>query len=68
MKRLYREPKYSSDRMVAGVCGGIGNTYNLDPTVVRLVTVLLCLIPPLIVAIAGAYIAGWVIIPEKTAQ
>ena len=54
--------------MVAGICGGIGNTYDIDPTIVRLATVLLCLVPPLIVAIAGAYIAGWFIIPEKTVE
>lgn len=66
MKRLHREPKGSPDRMIAGVCGGIGNTYNIDPTVIRLITVLVCLIPPAIVGVAGAYIAGWIIIPEKT--
>jgi phage shock protein C len=62
MKRLHREPKNSPDRMIAGVCGGIGNTYGIDPTVVRLATVLLCLIPIIIVV----YIVGWIIIPEKT--
>ena len=67
MKRLHREPKNSPDRMIAGVCGGIGNTYEIDPTVVRLVTVLLCL-TPIIIGVVGTYIVGWIIIPEKTIE
>ena len=35
--------KSTSNRMVAGVCGGIAEYLNADPTVVRLVTVLLML-------------------------
>ena len=41
VKRLYRSRK---DRMLAGVCGGIGEYFNLDPTLIRLVFVLLILI------------------------
>ena len=67
MKRLHREPKNSPDRMIAGICGGIGNTYGIDPTVVRLVTVLLCL-TPIIIGVVGTYIVGWIIIPEKTIE
>ena len=33
MKRLYRS---NTDRMIAGVCGGIGEYCNIDPTLVRL--------------------------------
>ena len=33
MKRLYRS---NTDRMIAGVCGGIGEYFNIDPTLVRL--------------------------------
>jgi len=32
-----------SDRMVAGVCGGIAAAVNLDPTIVRLLAVLIIL-------------------------
>ena len=35
--------KSASNRMIAGVCGGIAEYLNADPTVVRLVTVLLML-------------------------
>ncbi len=58
-KRLYR-PR--NDRMIAGVCAGIGNYLNIDPTLIRLGLLLL--------AIWGgggilAYIIAWVVIPEE---
>ena len=37
-KRLYRSTK---SRMLFGVCGGLAEYLNTDPTVVRLITVLL---------------------------
>ena len=36
--RLYRS---RSDRMLGGVCGGLGHYFNIDPTLVRLVFVLI---------------------------
>lgn len=36
MKRLYRS---QSDRMVAGVLGGLGEYFNIDPTIFRLLFV-----------------------------
>jgi len=36
-KRLYRS---RDDRMVGGVCAGLGKYLNIDPTVVRLIFVL----------------------------
>lgn len=33
----------STDRVFAGVCGGIAETFNIDSSTVRLVTVLLFL-------------------------
>jgi phage shock protein C len=35
-KKLYRS---RTNRMVAGVCSGLGNFFGIDPTVVRLVFV-----------------------------
>ena len=35
--RLYRS---RDERMIWGVCGGLGKYFNVDPTVVRLVAVL----------------------------
>lgn len=39
-KRLYRSRRNS---MIAGVCGGLAEYLNMDPTVVRLIYVLLSL-------------------------
>mgnify|MGYP001075031472 CR=1 FL=1 len=36
-KKLYRS---RSNRMIAGVCAGLGDFFSIDPTVVRLVFVL----------------------------
>ncbi len=33
MKKLYRS---RSNKIVAGVCGGIGEYFNVDPTLIRL--------------------------------
>ncbi len=38
MKRLY---KSNTDKVIDGVCGGIAEYLNMDPTVVRLLWVLL---------------------------
>ena len=39
-KRLYRS---STNYMICGVCGGIGEYFNIDPTLVRLAWVILSL-------------------------
>ena len=40
-KRLYRtEGPY---KMIAGVCGGIAEYFGIDPTIVRLICLLLCI-------------------------
>ncbi len=58
VKRLYRSQK---DRMVGGVCGGLGEFFQVDPIVFRLIFVLL-----LIGAGSGflIYIVMMLIIPE----
>lgn len=62
MKRLYRTT--GSDAVLCGVCGGIARYFNVDPTVVRVATVLL-------VAFAGlslwVYIIAALIMPKESA-
>ena len=57
-KKLYR---VTEGKMLAGVCGGIAEYFNIDPTIVRLLGVLLGFSGTGIVA----YIACAFIIPEK---
>ena len=37
-KRLFRS---RSNRMIAGVCGGIGEYFNIDPIIVRILAVVI---------------------------
>ena len=60
MEKLFRS---RSDSKIAGICGGLGEMLNVDPTVVRLGMIfaaLLTVIFPFVII----YIVGWIIIPE----
>ncbi|MFC1999733.1 PspC domain-containing protein [Chloroflexota bacterium] len=41
MRELHRS---ETDKWIAGVCGGIGETYSFDPITVRLIAIALCLV------------------------
>jgi phage shock protein C len=56
-KRLYRSNK---EKMIAGVCGGLADYFSLDPTIVRLIFILLLFAPPSGVLI---YLVLWLITP-----
>ena len=61
-KKLYRSKK---DKMIAGVCGGIAEYFDVDSTLVRLLTVLFVLLGG---AGVVAYIIAWIIVPETPEQ
>lgn len=61
MKKLHIS---KTDKKIFGVCGGIGETYDIDPTVVRLIAVFLCLITA-VIPLSITYIIAWLIMPEK---
>jgi phage shock protein C len=60
MKELKRS---RTNRMIAGVCGGVGEYLAIDPNVIRLIWVVVT------VFTAGtgilAYLLAWLIIPEE---
>jgi phage shock protein C len=58
-KRLMRS---STDRKIAGVCGGIAEYFNADPSVVRILVVLIALATGCVFGII-AYLVAWVILP-----
>lgn len=60
-KRLTRSKK---DRMLAGVCGGIADYFKLDPSLVRIGIVLICLITA-VVPVTLMYGVMWFVIPEE---
>jgi phage shock protein C len=61
MKKLYLS---NSDKKIAGVCGGIAETYNIDSTLIRLAWVFIGLATAIIPALV-TYIIAWIIIPQK---
>jgi phage shock protein C len=58
-KKLYRSRINS---MIGGVCGGLGEYLNVDPTIMRLVAVLLVFANGVGLL---AYIIAWIIIPRN---
>jgi phage shock protein C len=59
--RLYRS---TQDKMIAGVCGGLAEFFGLDPSLVRLVFVLMALLGGHGVLV---YIILWAIVPQRPA-
>ncbi|QKY71678.1 PspC domain-containing protein [Lentibacillus sp. CBA3610] len=58
-KRLYRS---NSERMVSGVCGGLAEYFNIDPTIVRLLFAAFAFVGG---ASIYAYIIGIFVIPNE---
>lgn len=58
-KKLYRSEK---NKIIAGICGGIGEYLDVDPVIVRLVWVLLCLLWGAGIIL---YIVAWFIVPKR---
>jgi len=59
MKRLYRSGK---EKIIGGVCGGLGDYFAVDPTLIRLLWVVF------ILAFGTgllAYLIAWIIIPKN---
>ncbi len=56
-KRLYRS---AENRVLGGVCGGLGEYFDLDPNLVRAISVILFFFTPALLA----YIIMWIVIPK----
>ncbi len=65
MRDVSRLRRSRTDRYVAGVAGGLGRHFDIDPTVIRVVLAVLTLF-------GGAgllvYVAVWVLVPEEGEQ
>lgn len=64
IKRLYAS---STDRKISGVCGGIGEYFSLDSTLVRLAWVVLTIVTGIIPGVIG-YIIAVIVMPSKVAS
>lgn len=58
-KKLYRS---YTNRMICGVCGGIGEFFNIDATIVRLIWALFCLVGAGLIF----YIIAAIVIPNQS--
>jgi len=59
MKKLYRLRK---EKIIGGVCGGLGRYFNIDPVIVRLLWAVAFLLGGVGFL---AYIIAWIVIPEE---
>lgn len=59
-RRLYRS---ETDRMIAGVSGGLGEFFGVDPTLVRVAFLVLALMGGAGIPI---YLAMWIIVPNAS--
>lgn len=57
--RLYRS---RTDSTIAGVCGGLGEYFNIDPTIMRILFVLFVFLDGVSLL---AYVIAWIIIPRQ---
>lgn len=60
-RKLYRSRK---QRMIAGVCGGLGEYFGIDPTLMRLIFVVAGLFSGGLLAII-AYLIFMIVVPEE---
>jgi phage shock protein C len=58
-RKLYRS---RDNRMLAGVCGGLAEYFNLDVTLIRVLFVLLAVLGGSGLVI---YVAMWIIVPKE---
>jgi len=52
-----------TDKRIAGVCGGLAEYFDVDPTIVRLSWVVLSIVAGAVVFGVVAYLVAWFIIP-----
>ena len=56
-KRIYRS---RNDKVIAGICGGLGNYLNIDPVIIRVIFIILLLTVGSGILI---YLIAWILIP-----
>lgn len=62
MKRLYRS---RSNKVIAGVCGGLAEYLNIDPIIMRLIFLLIALPGGISILV---YFIFWVVMPKHPAD
>ena len=60
MKKFYRS---ETDKKIGGVCGGIADYFNIDPTIIRVILGVLALCYGVGIV---AYLICWFVMPNKS--
>ena len=63
-RRLARS---NTDRRIAGVCGGLAEHFDVDPTIVRVAWVIMSIVAGAVVFGVIAYLVAWFILPPAPA-
>jgi len=61
LKQLFRS---KTNRVISGICGGIGEMVNVDPTIIRLFAIFLTIITGLVPGII-TYVVAIFVVPER---
>ncbi len=61
MKKLYLS---RSDRKIAGLCGGLGHYFRIDPNVLRVLFIFFMILTAVFPFVL-IYLVGWVLIPKE---
>lgn len=64
-RRLRRS---STDRRIAGVCGGLAEYFGVDSTLVRIAAVVLAIYPGAIICGVLVYLLAWFVIPSAASE
>lgn len=64
-KRLYRSQK---NRIFAGICGGLGEYFNVDPVALRLVWLLIVIFSGIFPGVIAYILAIFIIPPEPSSH
>jgi len=60
-RRLTRS---ATNRKIAGICGGVGEYFGVDPTAARLLWTVLSIVPGFIIGGIAAYVIAWLVMPS----
>ena len=63
MNNEYKQlTRSTSDRMIAGVCAGLGEYLNIDPSIIRIIWLVSILIYGVGLLL---YLVMWIVLPER---
>jgi phage shock protein C len=63
-RRLVRS---ATDRRIAGVCGGLAEYFDVDPTIMRVAWVIVSIVAGAVIFGVIAYVVAWFVIPPAPA-